>query len=65
MMWGMRDWCFRPECLRQLQRHFPNAQTIEFADAGHYLMEDAPREVVAALATFLAAAPSPEATGKP
>ncbi len=53
MMWGMRDWCFRPECLRQLQRLLPNAKSIEFADAGHYLMEDAARGVVDALAAFM------------
>lgn len=53
LLWGMRDWCFRPECLRRLQQHFPNARTVEFAGAGHYLMEDAPREVVAAIAGFL------------
>ncbi len=53
MLWGMRDWCFRPECLRQLQKLLPLARTIEFAQAGHYLMEDAPREVIAALSAFM------------
>ena len=65
MMWGMRDWCFRPECLQQLQRHFPKAQTIEFAAAGHYLMEDAPREVAAALSKFVAADRGISAIPKP
>ncbi len=65
MIWGMRDWCFRSECLRQLQSHFPQAQTIELAEAGHYVMEDAPREVVAALAKFVAVFPSSSAMAKP
>lgn len=41
LMWGMRDWCFRPECLRRLQSHWPHAITHEVADAGHYVIEDA------------------------
>jgi haloalkane dehalogenase len=53
MMWGMRDWCFRPECLRRMQQHFPHAETIELASAGHYVMEDAPADVVAGLAAFI------------
>jgi len=41
MIWGMRDWCFRPECLRRLQRIFPAAEVHELADASHYVVEDA------------------------
>jgi len=64
MLWGMRDWCFRPECLRRLQTHFPKARTIEFTGAGHYLMEDAGAEVVAALTHFLAPPPKLSTLGK-
>ena len=45
-VWGMKDWCFRPECLRRLQRHFPQAETVELDDVGHYVMEEAPDEVL-------------------
>lgn len=41
LIWGMQDWCFRPECLRRLQRIFPAAEVHEFADASHYVVEDA------------------------
>ena len=26
LIWGMRDWCFTPECLRRFQRHFPSSR---------------------------------------
>jgi haloalkane dehalogenase len=42
----MRDWCFRRECLTRLQQAFPDARTVELADAGHYVLEDAPDEVL-------------------
>ncbi len=53
LVWGMQDWCFRPECLRRFQRVWPEARTVELADAGHYVMEDAPEEAMAALERFL------------
>jgi cis-3-alkyl-4-acyloxetan-2-one decarboxylase len=65
IMWGMRDWCFRPECLRRLQRHIPKARSIEFAGAGHYVMEDAAPEVVAALTSFVATAHATSMPRKP
>jgi len=46
LIWGMRDWCFRRECLTRLQQAFPDARTVELADAGHYVLEDAPDEVL-------------------
>ncbi len=53
LVWGMKDWCFRPECLRIFQEHWPDAITREIADAGHYVIEDAPDETLAAIAEFL------------
>lgn len=53
LVWGMQDWCFRPECLRRFQAVWPDAQTVEIGDAGHYVMEDAPEEVLRAIAAFL------------
>ncbi len=49
LIWGMRDWCFREECLRRFEKVWPNAKTVEIADAGHYVIEDAPVEVLAAI----------------
>ena len=41
LIWGMKDWCFRPECLDRLQELFPEAETNRIQDAGHYVIEDA------------------------
>ncbi len=49
LLWGMRDWCFRPECLHRFQALLPNAKTHELADVGHYVMEEAADEVLAVL----------------
>ncbi len=54
MVWGMLDWCFRPECLRRFQKIWPQAEVLELSDVGHYVMEDAPEQTVAAIAHFLA-----------
>ncbi len=53
LVWGMQDWCFREECLRRLQKHWPHATTLEIPDAGHYVMEDATSETLAAMEGFL------------
>lgn len=49
LVWGMRDWCFRPECLRRFQQLLPQANVQELADVGHYVMEDAADDVIGAL----------------
>ncbi len=53
MLWGMKDWCFRPECLKIFQSHLPGARTVEFPDAGHFVMEDARDEVIGEIRRFL------------
>ena len=53
LIWGMQDWCFSPKCLRKFQEIFPEANTLEIGDAGHYVLEDAKDEVLAAISTFL------------
>jgi haloalkane dehalogenase len=46
LVWGMKDWCFRPECLRRFQAMWPQAKTLELDDVGHYVMEEAAEEVI-------------------
>ncbi len=41
LVWGMKDWCFRPECLHRFQTVWPHAKTVAIEDAGHYVIEDA------------------------
>jgi haloalkane dehalogenase len=53
LIWGMKDWCFRPECLHRFQSAWPNATTVEIADAGHYVIEDAPQETIDAIDRFV------------
>ncbi len=53
IVWGMKDWCFRPECLDRIERLFPTAKTRRLADVGHYVMEEAPDEVIQELTACL------------
>lgn len=46
LVWGMKDWCFRPECLERFEAIFPQAHVRKLSDVGHYVMEEASSEVV-------------------
>jgi haloalkane dehalogenase len=52
--WGMRDFVFDPTFLATWRRHLPEAKVVEFADCGHYILEDAGPEVVREVQQFLA-----------
>ncbi len=54
MIWGMRDWCFRPECLERLLKSFPDAEVHRLDQAGHYVIEDDPQRVTGLIQDFLA-----------
>ncbi|TWT94508.1 alpha/beta fold hydrolase [Stieleria varia] len=53
LIWGMKDWCFRPQCLERFREVWPDAQSLPIADAGHYVLEDAPQETLDAIARFI------------
>jgi pimeloyl-ACP methyl ester carboxylesterase len=53
LIWGMKDWCFRPECLERLAAILPNAEIHRFHDAGHYVIEDAHERIVPVVTDFL------------
>jgi haloalkane dehalogenase len=53
ILWGERDFCFTPAFRREWQRRFPDACVESFADAGHYVVEDAREGVLLALERFL------------
>jgi haloalkane dehalogenase len=53
LVWGMRDWCFRPECLDKFLEIFPGAEVHRFDDAGHYVIEDAPERILPLVQSFL------------
>jgi cis-3-alkyl-4-acyloxetan-2-one decarboxylase len=52
-VWGMKDWCFRPECMERLAKAWPHSTRTELADVGHYVMEEASQEVCEELAKRL------------
>jgi pimeloyl-ACP methyl ester carboxylesterase len=52
--WGDRDFCFTPRFLAAWQRAFPQAEVHRFADAGHYVVEDAAADILPLLERFLA-----------
>ncbi len=53
LIWGMRDWCFRPECLDRFIGHWPQAEVHRLADCGHYVVEDAHDRIIPLVARFL------------
>jgi len=51
--WGMRDFVFTPAYLLEWRRRLPQAQVFSFADAGHYILEDATEDVIEKVSGFL------------
>jgi haloalkane dehalogenase len=54
LVWGMLDWCFRPDCLDRFLEAWPNADAHRLADVGHWVVEDAPDESLQIVQEFLA-----------
>jgi cis-3-alkyl-4-acyloxetan-2-one decarboxylase len=57
LVWGMRDWCFTSHFLERFLDFFPAAEVRRLDAAGHYVVEDAPEEVIDAIEEFLAKHP--------
>jgi len=50
LVWGMKDFAFgRGRFLERWQESFPQATTVRLQGAAHYIREDAPDEIVAAI----------------
>lgn len=62
LIWGMQDWCFNKTCIDRMCDIFPHTELARLADAGHYVVEDAPEEVIGHLREFLANSPLPSST---
>ncbi|NOY42563.1 MAG: alpha/beta fold hydrolase [Planctomycetes bacterium] len=54
LIWGMRDWCFTPECLDKFCSYWPQAEVHRLEDVGHWVVEDAPDQVETLLSDWLA-----------
>jgi haloalkane dehalogenase len=53
LCWGKRDFCFDDDFLAEWKRRLPHAERHEFADAGHYVLEDAHEEILPLVTDFL------------
>jgi haloalkane dehalogenase len=53
LVWGLADFVFDRTVLEAWQQYLPQAQVRAWPDAGHYLLEDAPEEVLPVLEEFL------------
>lgn len=53
ILWGELDFVFDRHFLAEWERRFPAAEVRRFADAGHYILEDAAEEVIPLIAEFL------------
>lgn len=53
LIWGMKDWCFGSPFLDRFIEFFPKAEVHRLTDSGHYVMEDAPEEVIPLVEDFL------------
>jgi pimeloyl-ACP methyl ester carboxylesterase len=52
--WGMKDKFIPAKELSKWQEKFPHAKTIVFEDAGHFVQEEKPNEMVRAIESLLA-----------
>lgn len=53
IFWGGRDFCFHDGFLAEWQKRFPRATVHLFADAGHYVVEDAHERILPLMRFFL------------
>ena len=57
--WGEKDFVFDREVLGIWRATWPDAEVLALADCGHYVLEDAPEEVIPRIRRFLDAHPLP------
>lgn len=60
VLWGERDHCLGTGQLRGLEREAKNLRIMRFADAGHWLQQERPREIGEHIVSFLREAPLDE-----
>jgi len=53
ILWGGRDFCFNDHFLARWRAIFPQAAVHRYADAGHYVLEDAGNDAIARISRFL------------
>jgi len=55
--WGERDFVFDGDFLSEWRRRFPDAEVHTFPEAGHFVLEDAGRDILSLVRDFLARQP--------
>ena len=60
--WGLQDFVFDHHFLAEWQKRFPDAEVLQFADAGHYILEDAGDEIIPQIRDFLGTLPQEKIT---
>ena len=53
ILWGQHDFVFDDDFLAEWVRRFPDAEVHRFPDAGHYVLEDVPEQIVPLINRFL------------
>lgn len=53
IIWGKKDFCFNDYFLDKWQSIYPDASVKVLENAGHYLIEDEPQEVISSIKSFL------------
>ncbi len=51
--WGMKDIAFKKKELDRWKESFPNAKVVEYEDAGHFVCEEKPGEMISELKNIL------------
>ncbi len=54
LLWGEKDFVFKPKVLEIFERIWPHAESHRFAKAGHYVLDDAADEIPPLVLDFLA-----------
>jgi pimeloyl-ACP methyl ester carboxylesterase len=63
--WGDKDWCFTHTFRQDWERRFPGALVVRYADAGHYVLEDAAEALLPIVHAFAAGESDTAACSKP
>ena len=53
IIWGGLDFCFDRTFFEHWLKVYPDAEAHWIADAGHYVLEDAPRKAIESITTFI------------
>ena len=54
ILWGMQDWCFHVQFLKVWREILPEAEVVEYARAGHYVLEDVGEEALQSITSLVA-----------